>query len=88
MVVSTERTHFPTKIPYRNLMMTLGQRVATPRCYDEWDRYGEASGGLWDRFEKEDLLVPRDVDQPCRTDLEYQKTANREPVLFIPVTIR
>jgi hypothetical protein len=88
VVVSTERMAYPT-IPERSLMQTLGERVAHPRTYDEYEHYqGRMTGGQWNKYRDklDQLLVPVDVKQPRRTDLEHQTTGtSREPWIDVKI---
>lgn len=88
VVVSTERMAYPT-IPERRLMQTLGERVAHSRTYDEYEHYrGRMTGGQWSKYRDklDELLVPSDVKQPRRTDLEHQTTGTpREPWIDVRI---
>lgn len=61
-VISTERTSGYPTIPSEELLARLGARVSNKRRYKESKARGH--------------FVPEDVDQPQRTDLEHQVTAD------------
>ena len=83
VVISTERMKYPT-IPDRHLLEELGKRVSTTRKYDEPDHLaGRTTGGKWDDYEPEEILVPAKTRQPLRTDLEFQHTSAAVPFIDI-----
>jgi hypothetical protein len=81
VVVSTERTNSYETIPDRDLMETLGTRVANNvTVYSETDHYTP------ERLKKHHHhhLIPDGIPQPQRTDLHYQVTGKAKE-LYVDV---
>lgn len=84
-IISTQRRKYPS-IPDKHLMEELGRRVAMTRTYDEEEflKSMEPLGGEWEPGTKAEVIVSQDVQQPLRTDLEYQyNDGNRVPFIDI-----
>ena len=76
VVISTERLKYPN-IPDRYLLEALGERVLNPRQYDERVLLDSKElGGKWKKYNIDEEVVPKDIPQPLRTDLEYQHTGS------------